>query len=319
MDHILKTNDHQAIFPTLENVDVVQFLECDPRPTFIIPLTNKDIAAASLGVAYWNPALKALNHGSVLNAIIGDTDGSREDEQYTQFRVWVATNANLDSEFECYAGIAWSKFTLHSNWLVISGSKRDISFSPSMKRLELRKTASNTRSHDWTNRLPPRSMTPHVAYARSIDWSQTPLGPMASWSPQLCSIANIVMQDPRPAVIFYGPDLIMIYNAAEVELLGGFHPCMGLSARVALASVWGEYFEPIIEQNLAGETVEKNNTAIHMVRNGFMEETYFSLRFIPILDDLGATIGHYEPLVETVCGPCSFPLYCDTMVLRTSL
>ncbi|KAI4606325.1 hypothetical protein J4E83_010133 [Alternaria metachromatica] len=107
------------------------------------------------------------------------------------------------------------------------------------------------------------------------------------------------MQDPRPAVVFYGPDLIMIYNEAEIELLGGFHPCMGVSARVALASVWDQYFEPIIQTNLAGETVEKTNTAIHMVRSGFMEETYFSLKFIPILDAEGITIGHYEPLVET--------------------
>jgi hypothetical protein len=83
------------------------------------------------------------------------------------------------------------------------------------------------------------------------------------------------MQDPRPAVVFYGPDLIMIYNEAEIELLGGFHPCMGVSARIALASVWSEYFEPIIERNLAGETVEKINTAIHMVRNGFMEGKFW--------------------------------------------
>ncbi|KAI4941458.1 hypothetical protein J4E86_010491 [Alternaria arbusti] len=122
---------------------------------------------------------------------------------------------------------------------------------------------------------------------------------MSSWSSQLRSIANLVMQDPRPAVVFYGPDLIMIYNEAEIELLGGFHPCMGVSARVALASVWDQYFEPIIQTNLAGETVEKTNTSIHMVRSGFMEETYFSLKFIPILDAEGITVGHYEPLVET--------------------
>jgi hypothetical protein len=143
-------------------------------------------------------------------------------------------------------------------------------------------------------------LTPHIAWARSIDWSQTPLGPMSTWTPQLRSVANLVMQDPRPAVVFYGTDLIMIYNEAEIELLGGFHPCMGMSARVALSSVWPQYFEPIIAQNLAGETVEKTDSAIHMVRNGFMEETYFSLKFIPILDSDGATVGHYEPLIETV-------------------
>jgi hypothetical protein len=95
----------------------------------------------------------------------------------------------------------------------------------------------------------------------------------------------------------------MLYNEAYIELLGGFHPCMGVGARVVLGDVWTEYFEPIIEQNRNGETVEKINTAIHMKRNGFMEETYFSLKFIPILDSEGATVGHYEPLVETVGSP----------------
>lgn len=92
----------------------------------------------------------------------------------------------------------------------------------------------------------------------------------------------------------------MLYNEAYIELLGNFHPCMGNSARVALSSVWPQYFEPIIQRNLKGETVEQTNSPIHMVRSGFMEETYFSLQFIPILDVDGTTVGHYEPLIETV-------------------
>jgi hypothetical protein len=85
------------------------------------------------------------------------------------------------------------------------------------------------------------------------------------------------MQDPRPAVDFYGPDLVMIYNEPYIELLGGLHPCMGISARVALAGVWSTYFEPIIARNLAGETVKQTNFAIHLIRTGFLEEICFYL------------------------------------------
>lgn len=53
-------------------------------------------------------------------------------------------------------------------------------------------------------------------------------------------------------------------------------------------------------RNLSGETVKVQDMAIHVSRKGFMEETYFSSRFIPGLDSEGATIGHYEPLAETV-------------------
>ncbi|KAJ4301335.1 hypothetical protein N0V90_003427 [Kalmusia sp. IMI 367209] len=94
----------------------------------------------------------------------------------------------------------------------------------------------------------------------------------------------------------------MIYNEPYIDLLGGFHPCLGASARVALAPVWSEHFEPMIRRNLAGETVQRTNNPIHFVRNGFMEETYFSWNFIPVFDATGAVIAHYEPLVESTRG-----------------
>jgi hypothetical protein len=162
-----------------------------------------------------------------------------------------------------------------AQWNVISGIAHVASVSsekPEALSLSRKTSRSKVPNYDWTSESPFR-ISPHAAWARSsIDWASTPLGPMSSWSSQLRSITNLVMQDPRPAVVFYGPDLIMIYNEAEIELLGGFHPCMGVNARVALASVWSEYFEPIIERNLVGETVEKINTPIHVARNGFIEE-----------------------------------------------
>ncbi|KAJ4321254.1 hypothetical protein N0V94_002993 [Neodidymelliopsis sp. IMI 364377] len=122
---------------------------------------------------------------------------------------------------------------------------------------------------------------------------------MSQWSPQLRSNARLIMQDSRPAVGLYGPDLIMIYNEAYIELLGGLHPCMGRDARTVLASVWETHFEHIIQQNLVGEIVTNDNTEVPLVRNGYVEETYFSVRFIPIFDSEGSTIGHYEPVIET--------------------
>jgi len=126
---------------------------------------------------------------------------------------------------------------------------------------------------------------------------------MGTWSPQLRSAANLVMHDPRPPVILYSPSLIMIYNEAYINLLRGVYPCMGESARVTLSSVWPQYCKPIIQRNLRGETVEKINTPTLILRSGFMEETYFSLQFILILDSDGATVRHYEPLVKTVSVP----------------
>jgi hypothetical protein len=40
--------------------------------------------------------------------------------------------------------------------------------------------------------------------------------------------------------------------------------------------------------------------AIFIARAGFLEETYISLKFMPVFDPKGVTIGHYQTVVETV-------------------
>ncbi|RAR06930.1 aerobic respiration control sensor protein arcb [Stemphylium lycopersici] len=288
----------------LHRVGMLELLDQDPRPTFVIDTTPTSIDYPRKNVLYRNPAMAVADPGGLLQQLGSDGRAHGSDQNgyapFTQFRTWCSAQNSTSGPF-LYRGFNWTKVHVASLWNVISGVSATVCAGDKGETTTLTKTSSRTKTpnFDWTDELPPKCLSAHVAWARSIDWASTPLGPMSSWSSQLRSICNLVMQDPRPAVVFYGPDLIMIYNEAEIELLGGFHPCMGASARVALASVWGEYFEPIIEKNLAGETVEKRNTAIHMVRNGFMEETYFSLKFIPILDSEGATVGHYEPLVET--------------------
>ncbi|KAH7406739.1 hypothetical protein DE146DRAFT_607011 [Phaeosphaeria sp. MPI-PUGE-AT-0046c] len=291
----------------LQQVGLLELLERDPRPTFILNESETTSKHNDFVLpAYSNPALAEVGDGQLLAELKDQKSpfdsASHERKAHLDFLKWVNTPGH--STVSCiYQGYSWSRILLESQWAVIVGAAikppATVESAPQSKTLTKISSRTKAPTLDWTDELPPLKMSPHVAWARNIDWSQTPLGPMSSWSSQLRSIANLVMQDPRPAVVFYGPDLIMIYNEAEIELLGGFHPCMGMSARVALASVWPQYFEPIISQNIAGETVVKIDTAIHMVRNGFMEETYFSLKFIPILDSEGATIGHYEPLTET--------------------
>jgi hypothetical protein len=307
----------------LHRVGMLDLLHRDPRPTFIID-TSPDSLATVNGclLEYWNSAMAAIDPGGLLQQLTRDGGASGANQKgyapFTEFRGWSLEQDTTSKPF-LYHGFNWTRVHVADRWNVISGISAAICAEgegSEMMPLSRKTSKPKAPNFDWTDELPPLRLTPHAAWARSIDWASTPLGPMSSWSPQLRSIANLVMQDPRPAVVFYGPDLIMIYNEAEIELLGGFHPCMGMSARVALASVWTEYFEPIIDANLAGETIEKNNTVIHMVRNGFMEETYFSLKFIPIFDSEGITVGHYEPLVETVSrAPCSLILFFCRFVL----
>jgi hypothetical protein len=53
---------------------------------------------------------------------------------------------------------------------------------------------------DWTVENPRGVLTEHMIFARNVNWSATPLGPMSSWSIQFREIANLLMSNPHPAV-----------------------------------------------------------------------------------------------------------------------
>jgi hypothetical protein len=78
---------------------------------------------------------------------------------------------------------------------------------------------------DWTVPAPTGYISEHVKFARKVDWANTPLGPMESWSVQFRELVNLLMRNPHPASLFWGEDLTMLYNEAyKNEVAGNKHP-----------------------------------------------------------------------------------------------
>jgi len=59
---------------------------------------------------------------------------------------------------------------------------------------------------------------------RAFDWSKTPLGPVAHWPQSLRSATSILLPSKAQIVLFWGPDLITLYNDAYRPVFGGKHP-----------------------------------------------------------------------------------------------
>jgi hypothetical protein len=251
------TNPSQHATEILRGVGMLQLLESDPRPAFVMDAAVED-AAESIKPAYWNSAFAAIDSRRLLDVLLGKLSpiGPRAEvpQTYSKFRSWLSMCCTGASTPSIYCGHVWVNIRTQERWMVISGLATDAikhSQSPVTKKAIPRKPSSSKLSTlDWTSDPPPARISPHIAWTRSLDWANTPLGAMTGWSSQLRGTANLVMQDPRPSVMFWGPELIMIYNEAYIELLGGFHPCMGVGARVALPLVWDRYFEPMVEKNL---------------------------------------------------------------------
>ena len=63
-----------------------------------------------------------------------------------------------------------------------------------------------------------------AARIHAFDWSRTPLGPMDRWPQSLRTAVSICLGSRFPMMLWWGPDLINIYNDAFVPVLGGWHP-----------------------------------------------------------------------------------------------
>src|ERR671924_199688 len=62
------------------------------------------------------------------------------------------------------------------------------------------------------------------ALIRSTDWAKTPLGPVESWPTALLNYATMILELPSPAIIFWGPDQLQIYNEGYARIMGPRHP-----------------------------------------------------------------------------------------------
>src|SRR4051812_16608403 len=59
---------------------------------------------------------------------------------------------------------------------------------------------------------------------RAKDWSATSLGPMERWPASLHSYVEMILELPTPAIIFWGPEQVQIYNDGYALIMGPRHP-----------------------------------------------------------------------------------------------
>lgn len=132
-------------------------------------------------------------------------------------------------------------------------------------------------SFDWTRLAVSDAMPEHIRFARSVDWASTPLGPIGTWGSDLRQMCNLIMASPHPAAMYWGDDLIAIYNEAYVLLAGQKHPAlMGQSYSVAWAEIWDDVKDVFANARLTGEATMKDDDGMFMRRSNYLEETYFS-------------------------------------------
>jgi len=123
------------------------------------------------------------------------------------------------------------------------------------------------------------------------DWADTPLGPVAGWPPALRVAVGICLHSRVPTAIWWGPQLISIYNDAFAAILDGRHPqALGLPAQDAWPESW-DVLEPHAEAARRGESTWQKAVHLPRGRAGHADDAYFDLSCSPLLDDSGEVGG----------------------------
>ena len=73
---------------------------------------------------------------------------------------------------------------------------------------------------------------------RELDWSRTPLGPVEHWPQSLKTSVSTCLDCAFPIVLWWGPELTILYNDEYKAILGpAKHPsALGVAGKV----VWSE-------------------------------------------------------------------------------
>ncbi|KAI5270631.1 hypothetical protein E4T47_05965 [Aureobasidium subglaciale] len=292
----------------LQSLQLVDFLQHDSRPTFILDTTDADRAY----IAYRNPVLERLL-GAAWNI--------------SHFGDW-ASSLRATTTAATYGGRAWKCILQDQRWLVSSAigdsptkdndslaaapradsqnsSLTNRSSSTDSRRQSVASSSWRTVSEDGANRFldwtqaPSPAMSAHMHLVRNFPWHKTSLGSMAAWPESLRSAVLSAMANPDPRLLLWGDDHVMIYNESCISMFGERHPrAMGSRAEDTWSDIWSDMQHLIKYVQTEGRGTRLNRLPLVMERNGYPEDTFWSFNLIPVVGGQGTTIGVIDEFSE---------------------
>ena len=126
------------------------------------------------------------------------------------------------------------------------------------------------------------------ALMRAMDWSRTALGPVESWPQALRTSVRILLTSRQPMFVWWGDELINLYNDAYKTIVGGKHPqALGQPASVVWREIWDQVGPRAKSAMTANEGTYDEALLLIMERHGYREETYYTFSYSPVPSDTG--------------------------------
>src|SRR5215472_15319241 len=133
------------------------------------------------------------------------------------------------------------------------------------------------------------------ALMRATDWSKTSLGPVEHWPQALRTSVSTCLNCAFPILLWWGPDLVMLYNDDYRKLVGERHPrALGQRGRDCWPEIWHILGPSLDRVMTAGRTARAENFQMLLERKGYAEECYFSFSCSPIRAEDGSVGGVFN-------------------------
>jgi two-component system sensor histidine kinase VicK len=128
---------------------------------------------------------------------------------------------------------------------------------------------------------------------REKDWSKTQLGALQSWPQSLKSTVGIMLANKFPMYIVWGHEFLQLYNDAYISILGHErHPAaLGEKSEFTWPDIWptiGPMYHRVLE---TGEPFGFDDYFLPRLRDGVLQDSYYSFSYNPIWDESGRVGG----------------------------
>jgi PAS domain S-box-containing protein len=121
---------------------------------------------------------------------------------------------------------------------------------------------------------------------RALDWTKTPLGPVAAWPQSLKTIVRVMLDSRYAMWMLWGPELTFFCNDAYLPTVGMKRDwVLGARSDKVWEEIWpdiGPRIERVLEE---GRATWDEGLPLLLERYGFPEESYHTFSYSPIYDD----------------------------------
>ena len=136
---------------------------------------------------------------------------------------------------------------------------------------------------------------------RGLDWSSSALGPVDSWSQSLRSTLSLLLASRAQIMLFWGPELVALYNDACRPLFGAKHPhALGRPASEAWSASEQSPLPRLLESVArSGEASWARDLEFLIERNGSVAAAYFDVSCDPVRGEDGLVHGVFCIATDT--------------------